>query len=154
VKRHRLARWAIWIGCFVAVVFFMATFHMGRPAPREQSFSVTVGTGDFGKGHEGTLKFVLKGCDVNEKAVWCKLAVSSPKNDRALFVPQSGMVMTDKGGNAFRSFTKTSETPLASGRESTLSMGFLLDRKLLPPAKITLSGYVDNLPIWTSFEVR
>jgi hypothetical protein len=154
LKRHGLASWAVWIGCFVAVVFFMATFRRGRPAPHEHSFSVTVGTGDFGKGHEGTLEFVLKEREVSAKAIWCSLTVSSPRYDRVLFLPPFKTTLTDSGGNVFHALTNTPVLGLKGSVESAFRMGFALNKKLALPAKLALSGYVDNLPVFAEFNVQ
>jgi hypothetical protein len=71
----------------------------------EQSASVTIGTGDFGKGHEGTLVFVLESCEGRNKALTCSLTVASPGYDRVLFFPALRTRITDAHDRVFLAAT-------------------------------------------------
>jgi hypothetical protein len=128
--------------------------HSEQPTQREQSVSVTVGTGDFGKGHEGTLEFVLKSCAGRERAMTCSLAVASPSYDRVLFFPALKTTITDSDGNVFLALTNTPIIVLARGAARPFNMIFRLDKKPVIPGKMVVTGYVDNLLVFANFDVK
>jgi hypothetical protein len=78
----------------VAVALYMARIpkygvagYVEQATQHDQSASVTIGTGDFGKRHEGTIVFVLKSCDARNKALTCRLTVASLGYDRVAVFP-------------------------------------------------------------------
>jgi hypothetical protein len=160
-RRYRLSSWTVWIICFVAVVFYMARVpkdrvagHVEQSTQHEQTASVTIGTGDFGKGHEGTLAFVLKSCKGTDKAMTCSLTVASPGYDRVLFFPALKTTITDAHGNVFLAVTSTPVIVLSGGAARPFNMIFRLDKMPVLPGKMVLTGYVDNLLVFANFEVK
>jgi hypothetical protein len=69
--------------------------YVEQSTQHKQSVSVSVGTGDFGKGHEGTLVFVLKSCERRDKSLTCRLTVASPGYDRVVSFPPLKTKITD-----------------------------------------------------------
>jgi hypothetical protein len=165
-RRHRLATYATWIICFVAVALYMASVPKGHVAEHaeqssqheqlvlEQSASVTVGTGDFGKGQEGTLVFFLKSCESRNKALTCSLTVASPGHDRVLFFPALRTRITDSHGNVFLAATSTPVIVLSDGAARPFNMIFRLDGRPLLPGKMVVTGYLDNLLVFANFDVK
>jgi hypothetical protein len=150
----------------VAVALYMASVPKGHVAEHaeqsnqheqsvhEQSASVTVGTGDFGKDHDGTLVFVLKFCEDKEKATTCSLTIASPGYDRVVFFPALKTTITDAHGNVFLARTNTPVITLTDGAARPFNMIFRLDKVPVLPGKMVVTGYLDNLLVFANFDVK
>jgi hypothetical protein len=128
--------------------------HAKHSTQHEQSVSVTVGTGDFGKGREGTLEFVLKSCEGREKTMTCSVTAASPGYDRVLFIPALKTTVTDAHGKVFLAATNTPVIVLTAGAARPFRMIVRLDKNPVLPGKMILTGYVDNLLVLANFDVK
>ena len=138
---------------FIAWQTYEHTF--GRS--HDQSFSVSVPVTDghnFGRAKEIQLDFAVKRYSVEPKLVSCVMTVVSPRYDRQLVIVPSNTRLTDSDGDNFLLMGAVPNYVLERGQTVALKLQFAVNKDLVLPATITLSGYIDNRAFQHSFDIK
>ncbi len=159
----RSATVAAWVGSLAAVAGVIISYQAyarSQSRPGQQSFSIPVNASRESSqeaaggmdGQKASLDFEVKRCDIGPKLVSCTLTVVSPRYDRRLIL--WGTRLIDSDGDSFQMKGGMLDLKLERDQRLPFKLAFEVNKDVVRPLTVKMTGSIDNQALEKGFMIR